>query len=342
MLQKHLNNKIRIWRRMDKAGHVNKRLLVSFLLICATPVLLFGLFSISMLQSSIHDEISDKILILADSLEAEVYMYITHLEARAMDFSSDGFIRDVTKKIIQENSDTDVEDLAYHLITNKKSLDKTISSIYILDLNGRVIASTDRSEIGRMDSLEEYFLSGMSGVNTIEFIASDDDNLHNYFIVSAPLTEKNTHEIIGVIALSFDTEMLLDILTGKFQLEKGAATSLLGRKETLDIYLVNKNRNRITQSLNQNGVYFNTLPVEKCLRSNQEIVDVYKNYNDEEVIGASMCFPDKKWVLITEITTKEAYSQVRRVTFIFYAVTIAILIIIFILSLISNKRLKDE
>lgn len=50
--------------------------------------------------------------------------------------------------------------LTAHLRLNKKSLDKSIRGICIIDLNGKTIASTDRHNVNRDISMSAYFKQG--------------------------------------------------------------------------------------------------------------------------------------------------------------------------------------
>ena len=56
----------------------------------------------------------------------------------------------------------------------------------------------------------------------------------------------------------------------------------------------------------------NTLPVNACLMGNNtEITKIYKDYRGVAVVGASMCFPLLKWVLLAEIDKDEALAAVK-------------------------------
>ncbi|MCK9420903.1 MAG: PAS domain S-box protein, partial [Nitrospirae bacterium] len=93
---------------------------------------------------------------------------------------------------------------------------------------------------------------------------------------------------------------------------KGALTSLPGRRKTLDIYLVNRNKLLITPSrdggeLMQQKV--ETVPVLECA-AGREMTALYKNNLGKEVLGASMCIPALGWTLLAEIGTEEAFAPV--------------------------------
>lgn len=103
--------------------------------------------------------------------------------------------------------------------------------------------------------------------------------------------------------------MLNKILSGYQQLNLGAISGLLGRRKTLDTYLVNREKLLITPSKYSNEVMkqrVETLPVVEAA-AGRETSGIYKNYLDVEVIGASMYFPSNGWTLCVERSTKEVF-----------------------------------
>lgn len=85
--------------------------------------------------------------------ESKKLHVLTFMQAKrdlAVDFSSDGFIRDAVKKINEYKSPPDVVNaLNRHLSENKKPLDPHITSIEIANKNGIIIASTNGILMGR-------------------------------------------------------------------------------------------------------------------------------------------------------------------------------------------------
>ncbi len=133
-----------------------------------------------------------------------------------------------------------------------------------------------------------------------------------HIVVAAPLRGRETGAPLGIIANYYHLHELDKILSGEFQIERGAVSGALGRRETLDIYLVNKEKLLITPSRFGGEVpkqRVETLPVLECAEG-REIASVYKNHLGSEVIGASMCIPVHGWTLIAEIGTAEAFAPV--------------------------------
>ena len=75
---------------------------------------------------------------------------------QTIDFSFDSFIRDSTKEIAEKEKRREYYTTALnaHLITNKISLNPNIHETFIVDFNGKVIASTD--EMSSRKIIYEY------------------------------------------------------------------------------------------------------------------------------------------------------------------------------------------
>ena len=79
-------------------------------------------------------------------------------KARIIDFSSDGFIRDSTEEIVRrdEKAFYHADLLNTHLLVNLQPLDPDVLSMFVVDLDGKVISSTEIGQIGRDVSGETF------------------------------------------------------------------------------------------------------------------------------------------------------------------------------------------
>jgi len=320
-----------------RKNSLKTKLVVSFVLIILVTIAVVGASALTNMRRTIEQEAQNTLLFLAEAKEGQVFAYLDSLELRTIDFSSDGFIRDSLEEITTNGSVQAVESLNQHLIKNKQSLDPTIGGIMVIDLNGKVVAATDDKEIGKDESGYEYVIKGKKGIFVIELKEHTHFGLDKPFVAAAPLTDKETNETLGVIVNVFDTTKLSSILSGKFQLEKGAISASFERTETLAIYLVNKEKEILAHShlasIHEEEVYkigvIDTLPVQKCFSNKEEIVGTYLNHQGEEVVGASMCFPQREWVLLTEINTQEIFAPLRNT--IYGLVIMLIFVLLFVI-----------
>ena len=236
-----------------------------------------------------------------------------------------------------------MESLNYHLINNKKVLDETLTGISIINLDGKIVASTDADEIGKDEGEDEYFIKGREEVFVTDMVGHHEHFGHqNYFVVAAPLFDKYGNKLLGVIVNTFDTTKIESLLSGQFQIEDKNISNKEEHAKILDSYLVNNKKEIIVYSATEekNGLHIivDTLPVRKCLEDNEEIVGQYTNYNGVEVIGASKCIPVKEWVLLVEVGKKEAFASIDNLySFLLFAIIFFILLIIAAGFIFANR-----
>src|SRR3989338_3649173 len=121
------------------------------------PILITFFIVYNQNRAYLKQHILDTLTVIAEAYEGQVYQFLEKAKMRAQDFASDGFVRTQIQKAIHGNTSA-MNKLNKHLIKNKLTLDKTINTINVLSLEGRVVASTNSAEIGRDLSNEAYFL----------------------------------------------------------------------------------------------------------------------------------------------------------------------------------------
>lgn len=305
-----------------KLKSVRTKLLIFFLLVGLVPLIGGGVLNVTRARQNLQEEISNKLTLFAEAKEGQIFAYLDSLESRTVDFSSDGFIRDSLKEIVKKSSTQAVGDLNEHLRNNKQVLDSTLAGISVVDLKGKVVASTSDEEMGKNESNDKYFIKGQKGVFTVELTDHAHFGLVTSIIVSAPLTDKASGELLGVLVNFFKTDKLSAVLSGELQKEGGAISSDPDRIETLEVYLVGPDKEMIVhpsssgkETAHTTGMKVDTLPVQVCFNNNKETAAIYSNYGQKEVIGASMCLPNKGWVLLVEVPTKDAFASITRSEF---------------------------
>ncbi len=333
---------------------IGTKLLLIFLLVGLLPVVLLGIFSIQAAEKQLEKEISHKLSLLAEAKEGQLFAYLDSIESRTVDFSSDGFIRDSLKEISTDGSGEAVEALNRYLISlirDKQSSDPVLAGYMIIGLDGKVIAATESREIGKDESDDTYFKEGKKGVFTTDWKGHEHFGINRLFIVSAPLTDKETGGLLGVFINIIDTRRFFAILSGQFKPEKSALTSKSGITETLEVYLVNKEKNmfvnpftsaayRRTHGEEQSGeIVVDTLPVSECFEKTREIIDIYTNYQGEEVIGASKCIASHGWVLLSEIHASEAFIPIKEARFRLGLTTSGLAVLVVIIAFLFSQRI---
>src|SRR3990170_6668235 len=196
----------------------------------------------------LKNRVIDTLTVIAEAYEGQVYQFLEKAKIRAQDFASDGFIRTHLQKAIHGNTFA-INKLNKHLVKNKLSLDKTINTINILSLEGRVVASTNNAEIGRDLSKDACFEEGRNAVAIVENRAGHMGLPE--ITISTPILTKETGRPVGVIINYILISELNKLLTGEYVKEFGAISWGKGKGawKTLEMYLVNRDKLMITKSI---------------------------------------------------------------------------------------------
>ena len=316
------------------------KLFLLFLLISLLPVIIFGVTSIRSTQTNLEKDVQNKLLLLAEAKEGQIFVYMDFIETLVLDFSQDKFIANSIK------SENYSENGLNEYLAKKKLLNVDIEGIFVTDKNDVIVASTDPEDLGLDESSEIYIKEGKIAVFSKDTYNNKHSQLINPLVVSAPILEEGTDDFLGVLVAVFDVKTIENILSGEFQLSRGAISGKQGKDETIEIYLVNSqneifvysNLDHKSQVDSKTRIEVNTPPVTLCSSEKGEMTGEYTNYKGESVVGASMCFADKGWVLISEVGAEEAFATISKMQFRLGMTAVFLSIVIILISFISSNK----
>lgn len=307
-----------------------KSIIVKFIVVFGTIFLTISVsvfyFLLNNTEKAFKEQISEDLTVLAETQEGYVLLFLEHVKGRAIDFSSDGLVRNYAEEIVNsEKSSKEISSaFSAHLKNNKQSIDETIKGILVFDLNGTVIASSDEKEIGK-EEMGEFYFEEMKNFNfdrgdvymSKVFVSYHFGTSAPIFFIGAPIFSVDKKIKLGYLVNQISLDEINKILNGTRQIELGAPSGLKGRKMSLDIYLVDKDGLLLTPSIykSNNGPLKQKIDshlVAACRDENREkeLTEIYNNYFGIESLGASMCLPIYGWTLITEISTEEVFATI--------------------------------
>ena len=152
------------------------------------------------------------IAVIAESYRGQVCQFLEMTKRSARDFASDGFMRTRLPKEIRGREGS-VNNLSKYLAENKITLDESIKTIRILSMEGRVVASTDNSEIGKDLSNEAFFIKGKDAITLVENPAGHEGMPE--LAVSAPIFSMSKKKAIGVLVNTIRLSELNKMLSGR-------------------------------------------------------------------------------------------------------------------------------
>lgn len=249
--------------------------------------------------------------VMAEAYKGQVYQLLERCKARASDFASDGYIRDELKKMLVVNGYSN-DPLARHLRMNKLPLDMSIDSIYVISMDGVIKAATDNADAGRDVSKEPFFLAGKAAPSATEFMPGTGAGFKPGLIFASPIKDRESGKTLGVLANVTRLSGLNSLLSGTYTNRFDALSWSRGRRKTMEVYIVNRDKLMMTESIFIKDAALNqkvdTAPVRACLESNGEGASFYEGYRGVRVAGASTCLPELKWTLLVEVDSDNALA----------------------------------
>ena len=153
---------------------IRQKLLIAFLVATTVPIILIGTFNFYNSRNALRESVSSGMNVIAEFKEGQVFFYLETIKTRAIDFASDGYIRDNLEKIVESNSVSTTEALKAHLIKNKKILDPSIIHIDLVDMDGDILVTTG-GERSVHDVYEEGYFEDVLNktvIKDVELISS--------------------------------------------------------------------------------------------------------------------------------------------------------------------------
>lgn len=281
--------------------------------------------------------------VIAELSESAYFTFTDLVKTRAVDWGSDGYIKNTAEKILDakargdnEEYQTSAKALGTYLREEKMKYGADVIMIDILDGNGIVIASSREDRVGTDEKEEEERLGAHRFSEAIRserpeaFVshviseADESDEPMIHAVTRLFSFDKNSDgspiPLDSVFLLHFsNTDTLAEILSGRRQMEKGALSgrALYERYETAEVYLANAQHLMISPARdNPDSILrqrVDTQPVHNCFNNKQEMSGEYISYNGKTVIGASMCLVEDQLVLIAEVSKDEILKPISSV-----------------------------
>lgn len=313
----------------------------------------------------IEQQAADNFRTIAETSEASYYSFVNAVQTRAVDWSSDGYIRSTVAKLILlpegEERAAVRKELTNYFAHKKLPYDPSIAIIDILDRNGIIIASSQENRIGIDEKEEEdefhahRFSEAIVSLSPKAFLTNlvreEDEGMDPMMHTVSRLfiQDEKTKQALpldAVMLLHFiNTTDLGNIFTGTWQLSEGAPSgrALFEHYKTAEIYVVSRDRLLITPSRFVSDavlkLHINTDPVKACFDEKREISGSYLNYRDIPVIGASMCLGRDNAVLIAEVERAEIMAPLNQFESRFLISSILAIIVGMISTFVLNSML---
>ncbi len=320
-----------------------------------TSILIFMLFVGFMLISSfggiyinyigskqvLTEHINNHFEAVAKSRANQIETFLESKKERAIDFSSDGFIRDSLRELRNSSSEEIMEDLNEHLIKNKITIDESFYGVFVLDTEGKIVGTTNpEGEFGEDFKKDSLFIEGRKTAYVKE-IFYDEEFETKGIIVSALIFEQE--KFLGVVAIRINLDDLNEITTDR-----------TGLGQTGEIYLINKEGYIVIPSrfFPEEHTFLklkvDTERSEHCFEHGEEehIPLIYFDYRGLVVLGVHANIEEMQWCLLAEIDEAEVLGGLRdellRTVFItLIGIVVIMMVFIFLSGYLIEKLVKE-
>ncbi len=318
--------------------------MASFFILALVGSSLTLAYSVELFNSKLLSHVRQHLDDVSKAYADLVYMFLQTKKERAIDFSSDGFIKESLLKL--KNSSVNyteaIRRLNFHLTNNKLPLDKDFYAVMVFDAEGNLVGTTNPTNSSRIPYSEissiskEVFSKGLEAPFVGEVIY-DEDARRKSIIVSAPIYDKDV--FLGVIVIKIRSESLSKITEGKTFLGESGNLYIVNKDLFLitpSKFLKGENKGVLTQKVDTENTrecfedgekYYD--PVSKRMKEHTDKILIFEDYRGEEVLGTHEYIGEMGWCLIVEVDRKEILLPEKEEVFFHYFVFLSIIIVIF-------------
>ncbi|MBW7956975.1 MAG: GAF domain-containing protein [Deltaproteobacteria bacterium] len=321
---------------------IKARLIIIFLAFSLIPAVFIGLLLLENGRRYIERNTLSTLGSIAVVKKAQLLEFLQTKKERVEIFASDSIIAGTlasmrgmgTAEISREG-----RSLGEYLNAEKRPLDEEIIEIHLFDLSGRVVASTDPGFIGRDESEEPYFRTGLQKSNI------QDASLHyhagrpHYYIpVSAPV--RSGGEVVGVLMNGYSITLADELVTGERLERLGDEPSEIESRAGVDIFIVNQEGLLLTSSRKAPEIAplserVSSFPVEECLARSNDAFGMWVDKIGKNVWGASECMniqDGPRWALVVEQDESYAVAPLKYVNYIILLVGLSVAVVAIFIS----------
>lgn len=321
--------------RSVQRGSIRARLLISYSLLALIPVILISVAIDIVYVQRAREQIFAQLQSVATLKEEQISTWVEQLQGTlAIAIDEDeliDFLEVISRTTIEETEGVEPLDEQEVLERIRERFATVIEQtnlyeeIFVLNLDGHVLVSTDEEQIGKIQSSQTYFREGVESPffqPPVFFPSSGTVSM----IVARPLTGANG-ETIGVIAGRVSLDTLNEIMLQR-----------TGLGSTGETYLVGLNSALITESRfiqSDTTIFVRTEGALASVSRQESSQGLYDDYRGVPVVGVYRWLPDVQMALLSEQDQSEAFSVIQftiiaSIVFVVVTALIAVIVALYI------------
>jgi GAF domain-containing protein/HAMP domain-containing protein len=324
-----------LWQYISLRGRIRTirtRLLVTYVPLVLLLAVVIGGTAFLVARNQVRGQVENQLESVAVLKEAEIQTWLNDLLV-SLDVAASG------PSVV-----TVLEDPAFFSTATETSIQQQFrermqwaiqqmglfEEMFVMDLEGQVVISTNPGQEGKVYAREVYFQEGREGAYVHP--PSYSPSLGETSVLAARPLANQAGETVAVLAGRADMEALSEIM-----LERA------GLGETGETYLVGTNYTLLTRSrVGEDGIsYVRTTGSTRAVEQQQNGAGQYENYRGVPVVGVYRWLPDFQVALLAEQHSSEAFRGVTTLLLIDAGVAVGAALLIALVSVILTNNITN-
>ncbi len=286
------------------------------------------------LQKSIYNNLAATVASRCDHIET----YLKILETSVGQLSKSVVLENLLKINDKEGpQQNEAFAVAMKRLKRTKEADPAIAEFMLLDVTGKVVASSKESNVGLDISTDSIFLGGQKE-SYIKDVYYSEVHKKPLMAVSTPFLDSQTGELLGVLVARVRLNELNNIVAHR-----------VGMGDTGEIYIVNKYGYMITPfRFKEDAVLKQRVDTEQVQKAwlhkdrehvlpKDKRVDVFPDYRGVPILVTHGYIPQMQWAVLAEIDAKEALAPLAKIRLFFLPILFIVSIAAWLLGNIIAK-----
>lgn len=332
-----------LWQflRFLRGGTIRERLLTSFVFIALLTVFVVSTSSVVTSLQNGRQQVFEKLRSVATLKEQELARWTDSLQntlGGSLQLAPGGGVTNpemlqVVKGVLSgPRYREDYEELRDLLLYNFQLIlerEQLFEMVFLMDSDGRVLLSTDPTQVGKILNQERFFIEG--GQRPYIQPPSYSPSLDEVTVYASRPIIDETGRLIAVLAGQANLETLSDIVVER-----------AGLGETGETYLVGTNNALLTASrFVDERIYVRTLAAERALEQRISEAAQYEDYRGEPVLGVYFWLPELESALIAKQDVAEALAAINRAIILNIGTAVVAVVAAVILSLFVARSISQ-
>ncbi len=321
-----------------------------FVLVFLSILLVAGGIVMNSTLGIIKNDVFDELYYNGQAMVLHVQTYINDQKKTGEVLAEASVYRDFLKQDVNSTQYSIIKEKINERLERTIKVDGNIIEIFILNKDGKIVASTEKSHLAMDKASDVYFLNAKNQIYIKDIYFSNTIKKNGYTI-SVPILDEANNRFLGVSVVRYSTKGIESILNG------------YGRQnKSKEAFLINNNRYFLTQTRftsesvvlkqvvdTQNAKdCFDPTEVEYITRNGYIGLDesVGKrqrvestDYRGIPVLATHNYIPETKWCLITKIDQSEFLSSSNTISRIFMLVFVLSLVFVILISYMLARQI---